>query len=230
MRALVDKRIRTRKPAAYLLNEAWLGKHRFYVDERVIVPRSFIAELLLGSWGKEMSPISILDLCTGSGCLAILAALRFPDATVDATDVSPDALDVARRNVADYRLANRVRPIESDLFSALPGHRYDLIVSNPPYVKAASMRKLPREYRKEPAIALASGADGLDHTRAILDQAGRHMNQGGTLVVEIGRNRRALEKALPSLDFEWPKTSGGKGFVFALPATALGKSRKSNKS
>ena len=233
-RSLLDRRVRTRKPAAYLTNEAWLGKHRFYVDERVIVPRSFIAELLLsgrsrvgGNPDKPLphfwldsrlrgNDVSVLDLCTGSGCLAILAALQFPQAKVDAADISDDALAVAGKNVADYKLARRVRLVKSDLFAALAGCTYDLIIANPPYVKAASMKKLPDEYRKEPALALASGTDGLDHTRAILAQAREHLNPRGRLVVEIGRNRKALEKAFPKLPFEWPKTSGGKGFVFAL--------------
>jgi ribosomal protein L3 glutamine methyltransferase len=213
-RALVDRRIRTRKPAAYLLNEAWIGPHRFYVDERVIVPRSFIGELL-----PKMAPgaiSSVLDLCTGSGCLAILAALQFPRAKVDAADISDDALAVAKRNVRDYKLADRVRLVKSDMFSALGARRYDLIVSNPPYVKAASMAKLPDEYRKEPRLALASGKDGLDHTRAILAAAREHLNPKASLVVEIGHNRKALEKAYPKLAFQWPKTSGGKGYVFAL--------------
>ena len=217
---LVDERIRTRKPAAYLLNEAWLGPHRFYVDERVIVPRSFIAELLLK---KKLGTgyRSVLDLCTGSGCLAILAALAFPEATVDAADLSADALAVARRNVADYGLGKRVRLVKSDLFSALRGRRYDLIVSNPPYVKASSMRKLPQEYRKEPEMALASGADGLDHTRLILATAREQLNPGGLLAVEIGHNRKALEKAFPKLPFEWPKTHTGAGYVFVLHREAL---------
>ena len=162
-------------------------------------------------------------LFRSSGCLAVLAALRFPRARVDAADISRDALEVARRNVTDYRLDNRIRLVLSDLFSALRGQRYDLIISNPPYVKAASMRKLPDEYRKEPAIALASGTDGLEHTRAILRDAHRHLNPRAMLLVEIGHNRKALEKALPELAFEWPRTSSGKGFVFALPATALGR-------
>jgi ribosomal protein L3 glutamine methyltransferase len=219
VRALIAKRIRTRKPAAYLLNEAWLGPHRFYVDERVIVPRSFIAELLRGGLG--VSPSRILDLCTGSGCLAILAALAFPDARVDAADLSRDALDVARRNVRDYRLSKRIRLVESDLFSALAGTRYDLIISNPPYVKASSMRRLPEEYRREPGIALASGTDGLHHTRVILSQAASHLTARGRVIVEIGHNRKALEKAYPSIPFEWPRTSGGTGFVFSVPRQAL---------
>jgi ribosomal protein L3 glutamine methyltransferase len=218
---LVDERIRTRKPAAYLLNEAWLGPHRFYVDERVIVPRSFIAELLLK---KRLGSgyASVLDLCTGSGCLAILAALAFPDAAVDAADLSADALAVARRNVADYGLGKRVRLVKSDLFSALRGRRYDLILSNPPYVKASSMRKLPDEYRKEPEMALASGVDGLDHTRVILAKAPAHLTPLGRLVVEIGHNRRALEKAYPALDLQWPQTSGGRRFVLSVNRPSLG--------
>ena len=219
-KALLDRRVATRMPAAYLLHEAWLGPHRFYVDERVIVPRSFIAELLPArkGWG---TPATILDLCTGSGCLAILAALRFPGAKVDAADLSKDALAVAARNVGDYGLAGRVRLVESDLFSGLGARRYDLIVSNPPYVKAASMRTLPEEYRKEPRMALASGADGLDHARAILAGAGRHLSPGGLLVMEIGHNRKALEKAFPDMDFRWPRTSAGPGFVLEIPREKL---------
>ena len=213
-RTLLDQRVKTRKPAAYLIHEAWLGPHRFYVDERVIVPRSFIFELLR-DW-KGPAPRTVLDLCTGSGCLAILAAIAFPKASVDAADLSADALAVARRNVADYGLRERVQLCESDLFSALEGRAYDLVISNPPYVKASSMRKLPAEYRSEPRMALASGADGLSHTRSILAQAHLHLESHGRLVVEIGRNRKALEKAFPQLPFEWPKTSGGRNFVFAL--------------
>lgn len=236
--ALLERRVRTRKPAAYLLHEAWLGPYRFYVDERVIVPRSFIAELMnrvnrgqtpFSLWmndvppkGKRgLSPISILDLCTGSGCLAIVAALTFAHAHVDAADLSDEALDVARRNVAAYGLEGRVRLVQSDLFGALQGRAYDLIVSNPPYVTAAAMRRLPPEYRREPAMALASGTDGLEHTRAILAQAREHLNPGGLLVVEIGRNRKALEKAFPKLPFRWPRTSAGAGYVFTLTRESL---------
>jgi ribosomal protein L3 glutamine methyltransferase len=240
-KALLARRVATRKPAAYLLHEAWLGPHRFHVDERVIVPRSFIAELLLAKKGSDtfsprrpheramsgkryltpFSPRSILDLCTGSGCLAILAALRYPEARVDAADLSADALEVAKRNVADYGLGERIRLVRSDLFSALRGRRYDLIVSNPPYVKAASMRALPAEFRKEPRMALASGTDGLDHTRAILAGARAHLRPGGRLVVEIGHNRKAFEKAFPALDPDWPRTSGGRGFVLSVPMERL---------
>lgn len=216
--ALVTKRIRTRKPLAYLLNEAWLGPHRFYVDERVIVPRSFISELLR----KEKSrPARVLDLCTGSGCLAILAALQFPNAVVDAADLSDGALAVAKENITAYRLDKRVRLVKSDLFAALEGRRYDLIVSNPPYVKSASMRTLPDEYRKEPVMALASGSDGLDHTRRILAEARPHLNPGGRLVVEIGHNRKALERSFPRLGFRWPRVAAGTGYVFVLERDSL---------
>ena len=217
--ALVARRIRTRKPAAYLLSEAWLGPYRFYVDERVIVPRSFIGELLLRD--RIQVPKSVLDLCTGSGCLAIVAAMKNPAAQVDAADLSDDALEVAKRNVHGYKLPKRVRLVKSDLFTALEGRRYDLIVANPPYVKAASMRTLPDEYRKEPVMALASGADGLDHTRAILAQARRHLNPGGRLVVEIGHNRKALERRFASLPFRWPRVAAGTGYVFVLERDSL---------
>jgi ribosomal protein L3 glutamine methyltransferase len=242
IRALIARRIRTRKPAAYLTREAWLGTHRFYVDERVIVPRSYIFELL-EEWKQESGirnrqsgkpsgavapdsgfriPVSaVLDLCTGSGCLAILAALAFPKARVDAVDLSEDALEVAKRNVADYKLGKRVRLVKSDLFTALGGRSYDLIVTNPPYVKAASMRTLPEEYRREPRMALASGTDGLDHARAILAGAHAHLNPGGLLVMEIGHNRKALERAFPGTPFHWPRTSGGRDFVFTLPREKL---------
>ena len=218
-RALVRRRIASRKPAAYLLKEAWLGPRKFYVDERVIVPRSFLFELLPAPAMK--TPVRILDLCTGSGCLAIVAALAYPRARVDAVDLSDDALEVARRNVADYELRQRIDLVRSDLFTALDGRSYDLIISNPPYVKAAAMRKLPDEYRAEPEMALASGTDGLDHTRVILAEARTHLNPGGLLMVEIGHNRKALEKAYPSMPFRWPKTSGGAGFVFTLAREEL---------
>ena len=153
--------------------------------------------------------------------LAILAALAFPKAKVDAADLSEDALAVAKRNVADYKLGKRVHLVKSDLFTALEGRKYDLIVSNPPYVKAASMKKLPDEFRKEPQMALASGADGLDHTRAILAQAKRHLEPGGRLAVEIGHNRKALERAFPQLPFKWPRVSAGAGYVFTLDREEL---------
>jgi len=212
--------VRERLPAAYLTHEAWLGEHRFYVDERVIVPRSFIAELLveqLAPWIDDPDAIgSALDLCTGSGCLAILAALAFPDAEVDAVDLSKDALDVAAKNVADYGLAEQVELVESDLFAALAGRSYDVILSNPPYVNAESVAALPPEYQAEPALALGSGEDGLDATRQILAKAKDHLNPGGLLVVEIGHNRDALEAAYPTLPFTWLDTESGDQFVFML--------------
>ncbi len=220
VRSVIERRVRDRLPAAYLTHEAWLGEHRFYVDERVIVPRSFIAELLpeqLAPWIEDPDAVTrALDLCTGSGCLAILAALAFPDAKVDAVDLSKDALEVATRNVADYGLQDRVELLESDLFSALNGRSYDLILSNPPYVNAESVAALPPEYQAEPALALGSGVDGLDATRQILAQAKNHLNPGGLLVVEIGHNRDALEAAYPTLPFTWLDTESGDQFVFML--------------
>ncbi|MCB1965688.1 MAG: 50S ribosomal protein L3 N(5)-glutamine methyltransferase [Candidatus Accumulibacter sp.] len=217
---IIERRISKRLPAAYLTNEACLCGYRFYVDQRVIVPRSFIAELLheqLAPWIEEPEGVSsVLDLCTGSGCLAIFAAHAFPGAGVDAIDISPDALAVAERNVADYQLADRVRLIESDLFAAVEGRRYDLIVSNPPYVNAASMATLPAEYQSEPELALASGDDGLDLTRAILANARKQLEPGGLLVVEIGHNRDALEAAFPNTPFTWLDTTAGDQYVFLL--------------
>ena len=217
---IIRRRISERLPAAYLTNEAWLGEHRFYVDRRVIVPRSHIAELLreqLTPWIDDPWAVqSTLDLCTGSGCLAILAALAFPESTVDAIDISPDALAVARRNVGDYGLESRVNLIESDAFAAVPGKRYDVIISNPPYVNAESMANLPEEYLREPVLALASGEDGLDFTRILLREANDHLNPGGLLVVEIGNNRDELEQAFPDTPFTWLDTAAGDGFVFML--------------
>jgi ribosomal protein L3 glutamine methyltransferase len=217
---LIEERVRTRRPLAYLLKEAWLGEHRFYVDERVIVPRSFIAELLrdrLEPWISRPRQVRrALDLCTGSGCLAILLALAFPHATLDATDVSRAALAVARRNLRAYRLGERVRLVRTDLFAGLEPARYDLIVANPPYVGAAAMRRLPPEYRREPRLALDGGRDGLEFTRRILLAAGNFLRPRGLLVVEIGRNRRKLERAFPRLPFIWPETSTGHDCVFVL--------------
>lgn len=217
---MIERRIVERLPAAYLTNEAWLGDHRFYVDERVIVPRSFIAELLheqLIPWVDDPWAIgSVLDLCTGSGCLAILAAHAFPEAAVDAIDVSPDALAVAKRNVADYGLEPRLTLIESNLFAAIPGKRYDLIISNPPYVNAESMATLPQEYRCEPELALASGEDGLDLVRQMLKEAREHLNPNGLLIVEIGHNRDDLEATFPNTPFTWLDTAAGDQYVFLL--------------
>jgi ribosomal protein L3 glutamine methyltransferase len=218
--SIIERRINERLPAAYLTNEAWLGEHRFYVDERVIVPRSFIAELLreqLAPWVDDPWAVGrVLDLCTGSGCLAILAALAFPEAEVDAIDISPDALAVARRNVNDYALESRLHLIESNLFAGLHGQCYDVIISNPPYVNAESMAVLPEEYRHEPALALGSGEDGLDLVRLMLKEVGDHLNPGGLLIVEIGHNRDALEAAFPETPFTWLDTSAGDQHVFLL--------------
>ncbi len=217
---IIQRRIDERLPAAYLTHEAWLGEYRFYVDQRVIVPRSFIAELLreqLAPWIDDPDAVqAVLDLCTGSGCLAIVAAHAFPDARIDAVDLSPAALDVARRNVADYDLAARIRLTEGNLFAAIGKQRYDLIIANPPYVNAESMATLPAEYRREPELALASGEDGLDLTRAILAGAGKHLKPHGLLVVEIGHNREQLEAAFPATPFTWLDTSAGDQYVFLL--------------
>ena len=217
---VLKRRVNERLPAAYLTYEAWLGEHRFYVDDRVIVPRAFIAELLrdqLAPWVTDPDAVSsVLDLCTGSGCLAILAALAFPDARIDAADLSPDALAVARINVSSYELDDQIELMLSDLFAGLRGRTYDLIISNPPYVNAASVAALPAEYRHEPAMALGSGEDGLDATRVILAQAREHLTPHGILIVEIGHNRDVLEAAYPHLPFTWLDTSAGDQHVFLL--------------
>lgn len=222
---VIKRRIAARVPAAYLTNEAWLGEFRFYVDERVIVPRSHIAELLreqLSPWIDDPWAVSrVLDLCTGSGCLAILAADAFPEASVDAIDLSPDALAVAQKNIDDYGLNSRLRLIQSDAFAGVQGQSYDLIISNPPYVNAESMDTLPDEYRREPELALAGGQDGLDFVRILLKEAAGHLNPNGLLVVEIGDNRDALEKAFPDTLFTWLDTSAGDRYVFLLRRAEL---------
>ena len=218
LETLVERRIQLRLPAAYLTREAWLGEHRFSVDRRVIVPRSFIAELLreqLAPWVYRRVRHA-LDLCTGSGCLAILLAHAFAKANIDASDLSSDALAVARRNIAQYALQHRVQLIRSDLFDALDGQRYDLIVCNPPYVTDAGMGRLPPEYRHEPRRALAGGGDGLDLVHRILQEAPRFLTQRGILVCEIGHNRRTLEHAYPRAPFVWPETSAGPDHEFLL--------------
>ena len=224
VKQMLGRRIEQRVPAAYLTNEAWLGDFRFYVDERVIVPRSYIAELLrdgLSPWVNDLESVgAALDLCTGSGCLAILLAQTFPKSRVDATELSPGALEVASRNVSDYGLEKRIRLVKGDLFAGLTGP-YQLIVSNPPYVNADSMAALPPEYRAEPQLALAGGQDGLDIVRRILSGAGAALDRDGLLVVEIGHNRKTLERAFPRLSFTWLETSGGDGFVFLLTGAQL---------
>jgi ribosomal protein L3 glutamine methyltransferase len=222
---IIERRALERIPAAYLTKEAWLGDFNFYVDERVIVPRSFIAELLherLAPWVEEPDGIhSALDLCTGSACLAVLLAYAFGNAMIDATDISQEAMEVARKNVSSYNLEHRINLVQSDLFAELPGRRYDLIISNPPYVSAASMAALPEEYHHEPRNALASGADGLEATRTILRGAASHLTDQGLLIVEIGHNRETLERAFPQTPFTWLETSAGDEFVFLLKREQL---------
>jgi ribosomal protein L3 glutamine methyltransferase len=227
---LVGERVRTRKPAAYLVNRAYMHGVPFYVDERVIVPRSYIGELLDDLFSPETdgflkdggSVRRVLDLCTGSGCLAILAAMAFPDATVDAVDISGPALDVARRNVADHRLEDRIRLLKGELFDPVEKERYDLILANPPYVDASGMTALPPEYRHEPSLALAAGEDGLVVISRIVREAGAHLEPDGGLLCEIGRCRPALERMFPDTAFAWIDTAASSGEVFWLGAEALG--------
>ena len=222
--ALLERRITERVPVAYLTNQAWQGDYDFYVDERVIVPRSFIYELLgepLAPWIEYPELVHrALDLCTGSGCLAVQIADHYPAAQVDAVDISLDALEVAAINVEEYGLQERINLIHTDLFEGLEG-TYDLIVSNPPYVDAPSVDALPPEYLHEPELALGSGEDGLDATRQILLHAAKFLNPRGVLLVEIGHNRDVLEAAYPELPFVWLETSGGDGFVFLLTREQL---------
>lgn len=216
---LINRRVNERIPLAYLTRQAWQGEYEFYVDERVIVPRSFIYELLgepLRPWIEYDELIHhALDLCTGSGALAIQLAHHYPEANIDAIDISIDALEVASVNVQAYGLENRINLIHTDLFTGIDG-TYDLIVSNPPYVDAESVAELPDEYLHEPELALGSGIDGLDATRIILQQAAKYLNPQGVLLVEIGHNRDVLEAAFPELPFTWLNTSGGDSFVFLL--------------
>lgn len=222
---LIERRITERVPTAYLLREAWLRGYKFYVDERVIVPRSFIAELLddgLSPWIEFPEMVeSVADICTGSGCLGILLADTFPNAEVDVIDISSDAIAVCNINIANYGLQDRVHAVQSDMFKDLQGRSYDLIISNPPYVDTPSMAQLPQEYRTEPQIALGSGEAGLDHTRTLLREAANHLNDGGILVVEIGHNRDALLEAYPYLPFTWLEVESGNQFVFLLTKEQL---------
>ena len=217
---VLQQRIARRLPAAYLTREAWLGPFRFHVDERVIVPRSYFADLLevgFSPWIEEPESVTrALDLCTGSGCLAILMAHAYPNALVDAIDLSPDALAVARKNISDYGLDEQVSAIESDLFAGVGGARYDLIISNPPYVTAEAMAALPPEYRHEPALALAAGEDGLDVVRRILADAPNHLNPGGVIAIEVGHNRDLVDAAFPELQITWLDTDYAEGKVFLL--------------
>ena len=224
---LITQRIESRKPAAYLTHEAWLQNVPFYVDERVLVPRSYIAELLadvesegtLDAWLSDETH-SVLDLCTGSGCLAVIAAMAYPEVVVDAADLSAPALQVARINVDKHALAGRISLLESDLFTALRG-RYDLIVCNPPYVNTASMNALPAEYRAEPAVALGGGTDGMDMVRNIIREAARHMTNNAVLALEIGHERVHFEQAFARLEVAWLETSGGQDQVLLVTRDSL---------
>ncbi len=224
--AFIDQRITKHTPTAYLLKEAWLQGIKFYVDERVLIPRSFIAELLVNDslqpWIEFPELInSAADICTGSGCLGVLLADAFPDAAVDVIDISQDAIDVCNINIAKYGLQEQITAIKSDMFSAIKGKQYDLIISNPPYVDAPSMADLPAEYRNEPQLALGSGVAGLDHTHTILREAANHLTDEGILIVEIGHNRNALLEAYPDLPFTWLEVSSGDEFVFLLTKSQL---------
>jgi ribosomal protein L3 glutamine methyltransferase len=222
---VIERRTTERVPAAYLTHEAWMHGRHFYVDERVIVPRSLIGEVLedgLQPYVADPDEVSaVLELCTGSGCLAILAAHAFPNADIDAVDLSPQALEVARINVDDYGLDDRIALFEGDLFSPLPERRYDVIITNPPYVNAESMRALPPEYQHEPAMALAGGEDGMDVVRRIVGEARNWLTDEGVLVVEIGNERANVEAALGGLDLVWLSTSAGDDSVFLIQASDL---------
>jgi len=223
--AVIERRAADRIPAAYITNEAWLGTYSFYVDERTIVPRSYIAELIpqyFAPWVNEPEGVSnILELCTGSGCLAIMMADAFPDAAVDAVDISPDALEVARRNVDTYKLQDRLTLIQSDLYANVPDKKYDLIITNPPYVNSGSMAKLPQEYLHEPQIALDGGADGMDLVRRIVEGAKERLADDGLLIVEIGNEKEFAEAAFGHLGLTWLTTSQGDDMVFLLTADQL---------
>lgn len=226
----INQRVVTRKPASYITGVAYIAGNRFHVDERVIVPRSYIGELLAKDSQSFTSAEPwrinrILDLCTGSGCLAILAALEFPNATVDAADISADALEVAKLNVAAYELDDRIRLVQSDLFKNLAGERYDIIICNPPYVTSDAVAAFPPEYRAEPHIAHLGGDDGLDLVRRVLKDARSHLSPGGNLIVEVGQANEALEADYPDTPFLWLDTEGSEGEVFSLPASALAKTK-----
>jgi ribosomal protein L3 glutamine methyltransferase len=222
---LLQQRIARRLPAAYLTHEAWQAGLRFYVDERVLIPRSYFADLLadgFAPWIDDPYAVtSALDLCTGSGCLAILMAHAFPNAKIDAADISKDALEVAKRNVADYGLEERVRLVQGDLFAGLARRKYDLIISNPPYVTAQAMHELPPEYRHEPQGALAAGEDGLAIVRRILAEAKKHLAPRGLLAVEVGHNRDSVEAAFSDLPLTWLDTDSGEGKIFMLRRSDL---------
>lgn len=216
---LFDRRIRERIPAAYLMKRMWFMGLAFQVDERVLVPRSPLAELIgkrFAPWIDERRVRAILDVGTGSGCIAVACAVAFPRARVDGVDISRPALAVARRNIRNHRLSARVRALHSDHFTAVRGRRYDIVVSNPPYVGRRELRSLPREYRHEPAIGLASGEDGLDSARVILREAAGHLEPGGILVLEVGNSETALQRTFPRVPFTWLEFAHGGGGVLVL--------------
>jgi len=223
--AVIERRTVERVPAAYITNEGWLGTYAFYVDERVIVPRSFIAELIphqFSPWVEDPDSVEdILELCTGSGCLSIMMADAFPNSVVDAVDISVDALAVAERNIRDYQLVGRVNPIQSDLYENVPFKKYDLIITNPPYVNSSSMSALPPEYLREPQIALDGGSDGMDLVRKIVAGAAERLTPNGILMVEIGNERDFAEAAFGHLGLTWLTTSNGDDMVFLLTAEQL---------
>ena len=223
--AVIERRAVERVPAAYITNQAWLGTYAFYVDERVIVPRSFIAELVpqqFSPWIEDPWAVEhILELCTGSGCLAIMMADAFPNSVVDAVDISGDALAVAEQNIREYKLDGRVNPIQSDLYENVPFKKYDMIITNPPYVNSDSMNKLPEEYLREPQIALDGGADGMDLVRKIVAGAAERLTPNGILMVEIGNERDYAEAAFGHLGLTWLTTSAGDDMVFLLTAEQL---------
>jgi ribosomal protein L3 glutamine methyltransferase len=224
---VIERRTKERVPASYLTNEAWLGGYRFYVDERVLVPRSFIAELIpeqFAPWVDDPDAVeNILELCTGSACLSVMLADAFANAHIDAVDISSDALAVANMNVEEYGMQDRIALIESDLYANVLDRKYDIIVSNPPYVNADSMDKLPQEYRAEPALALAGGTDGMDLVREILAGAASRLTGKGILIVEIGNERVHAEAAFPELELTWLSTSAGDDMVFLVTAQQLKK-------
>ncbi|MFL6648474.1 MAG: 50S ribosomal protein L3 N(5)-glutamine methyltransferase [Sulfurifustaceae bacterium] len=222
--ALIEQRIRTRKPAAYLLNQAWFAGLPFYVDERVLVPRSLTAEVIeeqFAPWIDAARVRRILDIGTGSGCMAIAAALAFPAAEVDAADISADALAVARINVERHDVAGRVHLLQSDLYAGVAGRRYDVILTNPPYVAPAELDDLPPEYGYEPRLALVSGTDGLDAILRILVEAPEHLEPHAILVAEVGNSCETLQRALPDVPFVWLETAAGDDSVFLLTAAQV---------
>jgi ribosomal protein L3 glutamine methyltransferase len=226
--ALIEERVRQRLPAAYLLNCAYLQGTRFYIDKRVIVPRSYLAELLYGDLFKGEEPLvdrnavtNVLELCTGSGCLAVLACHVFPNAHVDATDISDEALQVAAINVSEHDLQDRITLRKGDLFEPIGRTTYDIILANPPYVTAKAVAELPAEYAHEPRLALAGGADGMDIVQRIVAGAGAHLNEDGGLLCEVGRGRAIVERDFAEKDFLWLDTETSSGEVFWIPAAAL---------